>query len=104
MAVEQANDLASTERLTADSHADDSHEDSHAAVPIATATDGTIVLPREAAEHRLFVDGHVVPVKNSRAVVRCGSHEIRIGSHGTAQTVDVACGIETEVAMDPHDH
>jgi hypothetical protein len=70
----------------------------------ATATDGTIVLPHEAAEHRLFVDGHVVPVKNSRAVVRCGSHEIRIGSHGTPQTVDVACGIETDVAMDPHDH
>jgi hypothetical protein len=105
VAVEQANDLASTEQLKAESHADDSRaDDSHAAVPIATATDGTIVLPREAAEHRLFVDGHVVPVKNSRAVVRCGSHEIRIGSHGTAQTVDVACGIETEVAMDPHDH
>ena len=67
----------------------------------AVTTDGVIVVPQEAAEHRVFVDGRVVPIKNSRAVVPCGSREIRIGSHGTARTLDVACGGETAVPADP---
>jgi len=66
-------------------------------------TDGVIVLPPETADHRVYVDGHVVSIKNSRAVVPCGSHEIRIGSHGTPRTVDVACGGETSVPADMHD-
>jgi hypothetical protein len=61
------------------------------------ATTGTIVLPREAANHRVFVDGRVVEVNSSRAVVSCGTREIKIGSRGTAQTIDVACGGTTEL-------
>ena len=72
--------------------------------PAETNQDGVIVLPPEAADHRVFVDGKVVPVKGSRAVVTCGSHEIRIGSHGTPQTLDVACGAETTVPPDPQNH
>ncbi|HTR53101.1 MAG TPA: hypothetical protein VMJ10_20540 [Kofleriaceae bacterium] len=71
--------------------------------PTEVPTDGVIVLPPEAADHRVFVDGHVVSVKSSRAVVPCGSHEIRIGSHGTPRTLDIACGGETTVPEDMHD-
>jgi predicted nucleic acid-binding Zn-ribbon protein len=67
----------------------------------ATTTDGVIVLPQEAADHRVFVDGKVVPVKNSRAVVPCGSHEVRIGSRGAPRTLDVACGGETTLPVEP---
>jgi hypothetical protein len=76
---------------------------SQAAGSAEATTDGVILLPPEAADHRVYVDGKVVPVKNSRGVVPCGTHEIRIGSHGTPQTLNVACGGETSVAADPHD-
>lgn len=76
---------------------DESASPSTAAVQ--SATDGVLVLPQEAADHRLFVDGRIVPVKNSRAVVPCGTREIRIGSHGTPRTLDVACGAETTVPV-----
>jgi hypothetical protein len=66
--------------------------------PSEVATDGTILLPEAAAGHRLFVDGRVVEVKSLRAVVRCGTREIRIGSRGTAWKVDVECGGETVLA------
>lgn len=75
--------------------------------PVAAPTEpnpnGVIVLPQEAEDHRVFVDGKVVPVKNSRAVVPCGTREIRIGSRGTPRSVDVACGAETTVPADPND-
>ncbi len=73
------------------------------AAPAEITTDGVIVLPKEAADHRVFVDSKVVTVKNSRAVVPCGTHEIRIGSRGTPQTIDVACGGEISVSMDTRD-
>jgi len=66
-------------------------------------TNGVIVLPQEAEDHRVFVDGKVVPVKNSRAVVPCGTREIRIGSRGTPRTLDIACGAETTVPADTSD-
>jgi hypothetical protein len=58
---------------------------------------GTVQLPPEAAGHRLFVDGKVVEVNDSRAVVGCGPREIKMGSRGAPQTIDVACGGTTEV-------
>jgi hypothetical protein len=71
--------------------------ESRATAPAEIMTDGVIVLPPEAADHRVYVDGRVVRVKNSRAVVACGAREIRIGSRGARRTVDVACGAETAV-------
>lgn len=71
-----------------------------AIAPVEIPTKGVIVLPPEAEDHRVFVDGRVVPVKDSRAVVRCGAREIRIGSRGTPRTFDVACGGETAVPAD----
>jgi len=39
-------------------------------------------------------------VKNLRATVACGEREVRIGSRGTNQTLDVACGGETALPAD----
>ena len=72
--------------------------------PTTTTTDGVLVLPLSAAGHRVYVDGRVVEVKNSRASVPCGTHEVRIGSSGTVRTLGVACGAETEVPDEPHEH
>jgi hypothetical protein len=79
-------------------------KESDARAPAESATDGVIVLPQEAEEHRVYVDGHVVRVKNSRAVVPCGTREIRIGSRGTSKTVGVVCGGETTVPADTPEH
>jgi hypothetical protein len=80
----------------ATARADDA-SDSRSAANAETATEGVIVLPDEASGHRVFVDGRVVRVRKSRAVVPCGSREIRIGSRGTPRTLDVACGGDTAV-------
>jgi hypothetical protein len=68
--------------------------------PSVQTTDGVIVLPRDADGHRVFVDGEVVDINRSRAVVACGTREVRIGSRGTARKFDVACGGETEIPPD----
>jgi hypothetical protein len=69
----------------------------------STTTDGVIVLPEGASGHRVYVDGKAVEVKGSRATVACGSHEVRIGSHGSSRKFDVACGAETTIPADPTD-
>jgi len=51
---------------------------------------GTVSLATTASQHRLFVDGVVAP--RGSAVVTCGKHVVRVGSHGHAQVVDVSCG------------
>jgi hypothetical protein len=68
------------------------------AQPTTNTTDGVIVLPASAAGHRVFVDGRLVEVKNSRASVPCGSHEVRIGSSGTGRKLDIVCGSETALS------
>jgi hypothetical protein len=68
---------------------------------ITNATDGVIVLPASAAGHRVFVDGRLVEVKNSRASVPCGSHEVRIGSSGMGRKLDIECGGETVLPDEP---
>ncbi|HEY5921142.1 MAG TPA: hypothetical protein VIV11_05705 [Kofleriaceae bacterium] len=67
------------------------------AAPVENKTEGVILLPEAAAGHRVFVDDRKVDVKDSRAVIPCGKREIRIGSRGTARTIDVACGGETAI-------
>jgi hypothetical protein len=70
---------------------------SPAAAAGEATTTGVLVLPKEADDHRVFVDDRVVRVKSLRAVVPCGKREIKIGSRGIPRTLDVACGGETEV-------
>jgi len=67
----------------------------------AVSTEGVILLPPAASKHRVYVDGKVIEVKNLRATVACGEREVRIGSRGTNQTLDVACGGETALPADP---
>ena len=59
------------------------------------------MLPETADGHRLFVDGKVIPVKDLKAVVPCGTREVKIGSRGTARTLDVACSGETAIPAEP---
>jgi eukaryotic-like serine/threonine-protein kinase len=53
---------------------------------------GELHFPPFAAGHRIFVDGHVVGDGADTPVVRCGAHDVRIGSAGTLQHLDVPCG------------
>jgi hypothetical protein len=71
--------------------------DESAAPPTEVPAIGALLLPPAADRHRVFVDGQVVKVKGSRAIVPCGAREVRIGSRGAAQNLDVVCGGETEV-------
>jgi hypothetical protein len=58
----------------------------------ASPDHGELRFPPFAAGHRIFVDGHVVGDGAQPALVRCGPHEVRIGSAGTPQQVTVPCG------------
>ncbi len=69
-----------------------------AAAPPSTATDGTIVTPRQAGGHRIFVDGHYAGDSPGPVKVHCGSHVVKVGSGGTPRTVDVPCGGEVLVS------
>ncbi len=69
---------------------------SPAPAPSSSST-GTIVLPARADGRRVFIDGRLVEVKDRRAEVPCGKHQVQIGSRGTARELDVVCGAETEV-------
>jgi serine/threonine protein kinase len=53
---------------------------------------GVLTFPPSAAGHRVFVDGHVVGDGSQPATVRCGPHDVKIGSAGTVQHVVVPCG------------
>ncbi len=55
-------------------------------------THGTINLPSTAAGHRVFVDGHVASDGAKPIDVACGHHNVRVGSHGKTQSIDVPCG------------
>lgn len=55
-------------------------------------THGTINLPSSAAGHRVYVDGHVASDGAKPIDVACGHHNVRVGSHGKTQSIDVPCG------------
>jgi serine/threonine-protein kinase len=65
---------------------------SGSAQPETRPDQGQLVFPPSAAGHRIFVDGRVVGDGAQPAVVRCGPHEVKIGSAGTPEHVDVPCG------------
>ena len=52
---------------------------------------GELVVPDEGA-HRVWLDGKLVGDSPLRVPTTCGRHEVRVGSAGTAHTVDVPCG------------
>jgi hypothetical protein len=58
---------------------------------------GRITVPADRGGHRVWVDKHIVGESPGSFDVSCGSHTVQVGSAGTVQKVDVACGVETEV-------
>ena len=66
--------------------------------PAIASDQGELRFPPFAAGHRIIVDGQVVGDGAQPAVVRCGVHELRIGSSGTLQHVDVPCGGALDVS------
>ncbi|HEY6477782.1 MAG TPA: DUF4388 domain-containing protein [Polyangia bacterium] len=63
---------------------------------------GTVILPARASGHRIFVDGRRAKTEDEAEGIaplrlRCGQHEIQIGSAGTPETVDLPCGGEVQI-------
>jgi len=44
------------------------------------------------AGHRVYVDGRVLGEGPGPLLAPCGSHEVKVGSQGTAKTLDLPCG------------
>jgi serine/threonine protein kinase len=53
---------------------------------------GELLMPRNAAGHRIYVDGRTVGEGLDPIRVSCGPHAVRIGSAGRVHHVDVPCG------------
>ena len=54
------------------------------------------------AGHRVFVDGRLAGSGGAPLVVRCGTHEVRVGSGGRLWRVEVPCDGAVEVTrQDP---
>jgi serine/threonine-protein kinase len=53
---------------------------------------GELQMPASADGHRIFVDGRTVSEGTAPVRIHCGPHEIRIGSAGRLQNVNVPCG------------
>jgi hypothetical protein len=53
---------------------------------------GVLVLPPNAAGHRVWIDRTVVDGSSRSIEVPCGPHKVKVGSHGHARRVVVPCG------------
>ncbi|MCA9591554.1 MAG: hypothetical protein KC657_39935, partial [Myxococcales bacterium] len=64
--------------------------------PVAAAravpSGGVLVLPPNAAGHRVWIDRTVVDGSSRTIEVPCGPHKVKIGSHGHARRVVIPCG------------
>jgi hypothetical protein len=58
---------------------------------LASAKTGEIV-PEGPSGRRVFVDGRAIGETPATVTAPCGTHEVRVGSKGTPQTVDIPCG------------
>ena len=61
----------------------------------ADATVGTLRVDESVEGQRVYLDG--VPLTASAALLRCGPHNVAIGSTARTRTVDVPCGGEITV-------
>jgi hypothetical protein len=66
-----------------------------AAAPAPAATVGTLRLDASVEGQRVFVDG--VALSATAAIVRCGPHDVAVGSAGRTRSIDVPCGGEVTV-------
>jgi hypothetical protein len=53
---------------------------------------GEIVAEDAPRGRRVFVDGRAVGETPAIVVAPCGTHEVKVGSKGNPQTVDIPCG------------
>jgi hypothetical protein len=58
----------------------------------ARAKTGLLVPEGAPKGWRIFVDGRAVGETPSEVPAPCGTHEVRVGSKGTARTIDIPCG------------
>jgi len=63
--------------------------------PAPASTVGTLRLDPTIEGQRVFVDGVVLSA--SAALLRCGPHDVAMGSIGRTRTIDVPCGGEVTV-------
>jgi hypothetical protein len=63
------------------------------AEPVPTV--GTLLIDSSVDGHRVFVDG--VALSAPAAMIKCGPHEVAIGSLGRTRTIEVPCGGEVTV-------
>jgi len=61
-------------------------------------TTGRLLTDAGEKGHRIFVDGRFAGGGGAPLVVRCGRHDVRVGSAGRLRTVDVPCGGDLAVA------
>jgi hypothetical protein len=66
-----------------------------ATTPTPASTVGTLRLDPSVEAQRVFVDG--VALSASAALLRCGPHDVAMGSIGRTRTIDVPCGGEVTV-------
>jgi hypothetical protein len=58
---------------------------------------GRIVIPASRGGHRVWFDKKLVGESPGSFDVACGWHTVQIGSAGSLQNLNIACGAETEV-------
>lgn len=70
-----------------------------ASVTLADVPAGSGLVKTEGAApgHRIYVDERTVGQTPESVVVKCGTHQIKVGSAGAARAVDVPCGGEITV-------
>jgi len=66
-----------------------------ATTPTPASTVGTLRLDPTVEGQRVFVDG--VALSAPAALLRCGPHDVAMGSIGRTRTIDVPCGGEVTV-------
>jgi hypothetical protein len=66
-----------------------------ATTPAPASTVGTLRLDSTVEGQRVFVDG--VALSAPAALLRCGPHDVAMGSIGRTRTIDVPCGGEVTV-------
>ena len=67
-----------------------------AAPPVDAPQTGTLRLQRPAAPGKVWLDGQKIAAAS--ATVACGTHQIKIGTHGKAHAVDIPCGGELKLS------
>ena len=66
---------------------------------IPASTTGDINTSSARPDHRVYVGGRVVGQTPGTFRVACGRHDVRVGSQGSLQSIDVPCGGEIAVDM-----